>query len=82
MNILKKFCKEQGWLVTAEYIDEDITQEKKDQLKKAISEISNYDILLVKYGRYISRHTEGYIKLTKEIKDKGVKIYSVVEGWL
>ncbi len=81
INILKKYATEQSWDVVAEYIDLTNIQGKKVELMKAIANTQEYEVLLVKKAYYLSRNTDSYIAILKQLREKNIRVFSIVDGW-
>lgn len=81
MKILRSFSKRKNWSITKEYIELTNIKGKKEQEKLLLKEAGEFDIVLVKNAYYFSRETSSFLTLRNKLLEKGVRIFSLNEGW-
>lgn len=81
MKILRSFANRKGWTITKEYIELTNIKDKKEQEKLLLEEAEEFDIVLVKNAYYFSRETSSFLTLRNKLLEKGVRIFSLNEGW-
>ena len=81
MKILRSFAERKSWNIVKEYIELTNLKSKKESEQKLIEEADQFDIVLVKNAYYFSRETSSFLALRNKLLKKGVRIYSLNEGW-
>lgn len=81
LRILRLYAKEHNLEIVAEYID--TNQTKTDGcLNELLTTDLDYDVVLMKFGYYISRSTSQFLTFRKQLLDRDVKIITTAEGEL
>lgn len=79
LRILRLYAKQHNYEIVHEFIDN--TPNKSDgKLDELLTTDIQYDIVLMKYGYYISRHTSKFLAFRKHLLDRNVKIVTTAEG--
>lgn len=81
MKILRSFAERKRWNIVKEYIELTNLKSQKESERKMIEEADQFDIVLVKNAYYFSRETSSFLALRNNLLKKGVRIYSLNEGW-
>lgn len=79
LRILRLYAKEHNLEIIDEYIDKNTTK-ANSKLNELLSTNLNYDVVLMKYGYYISRSTSQFLSFRKKLLDRNVKIITSAEG--
>lgn len=81
MDILRSYSKKQEWEIYGEYLDLTNATTKKEDFKRLLEEADNFDVVVLKNCYFISRKTPEFVKYRNLLRDKGVYLYSLTEGW-
>lgn len=84
LKIMRLFCENQGWELVNEYVDLSRNSDKQENLQTILNTPMDANILLIKNAYFLSRNTVSFIKIKKQLENKGIRIYSLADGeeWL
>lgn len=80
LDVLYNYAIAQGWDVKKIYCDKSIYKHERKEFMQFLHESEQYDILLVKDYYHICKNTMECIKILQELRNKGLKIYSLENG--
>lgn len=79
LRILRLYAKEHNYEIIEEFIDSNTTK-ANGKLNELLTTDLQYDLVLMKYGYYISRHTSQFLAFRKQLLDRNVQIVTTAEG--
>jgi DNA invertase Pin-like site-specific DNA recombinase len=82
LNILKYFAESLGFEVSATdvYCDMSLKRCERTEFDRFLENCEQYDALITKDFYHISKNTMQAMSLMKELRDKGVQIYTIENG--
>ena len=80
LNILEQFALSQGFSLGEIYCDKSLLKCEQSEFDRFLSDIDKYDVLITKDFYHISKNTMKCMSVMKELRNKGVQIYSIENG--
>lgn len=80
LEALQEFAKSLDIEVLDVFLDKSLKKSEQAQFEAFMSVCERYDCLVTKDFHHIDKHTRAMMKVMKELRDKGLTIYSIENG--
>lgn len=77
---LQEFATNVGVDVEEVYLDRSLILDEREEFRRFIDECDKYEVLITKDFYHISKNTRACMDLMKELRDRGITIYSIENG--
>lgn len=81
LQALKYFANAHEWNVSEIFCDFSLNKSEHPEFDRFLAEADKYDVLVVKDFYHISKNTMECMRIMKLLRDKGITIYSIENGY-